>query len=80
MGRALALLHGDPGRDREVEALAAQALASSNDAVARVTERVGYDSEAAFNRAFRREFGIPPAAWRRSVRATRMRGNVDTGE
>ena len=27
---------------------------------------VGYDSEAAFNRAFKREFGMPPAAWRKS--------------
>ena len=61
-------------------ALASQALASSNDAVARIAERVGYDSEAAFNRAFKREFGIPPAAWRRSVRATRNRGDEDPGE
>ena len=61
-------------------ALASQALASSNDAVVRIAERVGYDSEAAFNRAFKREFGVPPAAWRRSVRATRNRGNEDPGE
>ena len=61
-------------------ALASQALASSNDAVVRIAERVGYDSEAAFNRAFKREFGVPPAAWRRSVRATRNRGNADPGE
>lgn len=31
-----------------------------------VAQRVGYESEAAFNRAFRRKFGIPPASWRRS--------------
>ena len=49
-------------------ALAAQALSTSNDAVARVAERVGYESEAAFNRAFKREFGTPPAAWRRAAR------------
>jgi AraC-like DNA-binding protein len=29
---------------------------------------VGYESEAAFNRAFKREFGTPPAAWRRAAR------------
>lgn len=52
-------------------ALAAQALANTNDAVTRVAETVGYESEAAFNRAFKREFGIPPAAWRRTVRLTR---------
>jgi AraC-like DNA-binding protein len=51
-------------------ALAAQALSSSNDAVARIAERVGYESEAAFNRAFKREFGTPPAAWRRAARLT----------
>ncbi|HEX6632798.1 MAG TPA: AraC family transcriptional regulator [Usitatibacter sp.] len=49
-------------------ALAAQALSTSNDAVARIAERVGYESEAAFNRAFKREFGTPPAAWRRAAR------------
>ncbi len=52
-------------------ALAAQSLSGTNEAVARIAERVGYESEAAFNRAFKREFGMPPAAWRRSVRATR---------
>ena len=52
-------------------ALASQALSTSNDAVARIAERVGYDSEAAFNRAFKREFGTPPAAWRRAARAYR---------
>nr|WP_139044094.1 AraC family transcriptional regulator [Mesorhizobium alhagi] len=26
---------------------------------------MGYESEAAFSRAFRREYGMPPAAWRR---------------
>ncbi len=55
-------------------ALAQQALAHGNDAVARVAGQVGYESEAAFNRAFKREFGIPPAAWRRSVRAARRSG------
>src|SRR2546426_8612069 len=29
--------------------------------------RSGYESEAAFNRAFKREFGMPPAAWRKAV-------------
>jgi AraC-like DNA-binding protein len=31
-----------------------------------VAERSGYESDAAFNRAFKREFGMPPAAWRRA--------------
>ncbi len=52
-------------------ALAAQSLSKTNDAVARIAERVGYESEAAFNRAFKREFGMPPAAWRRAARLSR---------
>ena len=52
-------------------AIAAQALGSTNEAVSRIAERVGYDSESAFNRAFKREFELPPAAWRRLARAKR---------
>jgi AraC-like DNA-binding protein len=47
-------------------ALASQALRSGEDAISRVAARSGYESEAAFSRAFKREFGMPPAAWRRS--------------
>jgi len=46
-------------------ALAAQSLRQSGEPLTRVAERSGYESEAAFNRAFKREFGIPPAAWRK---------------
>jgi AraC family transcriptional regulator, alkane utilization regulator len=46
-------------------ALAAQALRTSNETIARISERCGYESEAAFNRAFKREFAKPPAAWRK---------------
>jgi AraC-like DNA-binding protein len=47
--------------------LAAQQLRVSDRPLASVAEDVGYESEAAFNRAFKREFGVPPATWRRSV-------------
>jgi AraC-like DNA-binding protein len=46
-------------------ALAAQMLRAGREPILRIAERSGYDSEAAFNRAFKREFGAPPAAWRR---------------
>jgi len=103
VGRALALLHAEPGRAWTVDrlarqvalsrsslaerftalmgespmqyltrwrlALAARALRSGGEAIMRIAERSGYESEAAFNRAFKREFGVPPAAWRRNLSA-----------
>ena len=45
--------------------LAAQALRSGSDGIARIAESSGYDSEAAFTRAFKREFGVPPSVWRK---------------
>jgi len=100
IGRALALLHADPGKTwtvdelaREVAlsrsalaerfaalvgespiqyllrwrlALAAQTLRSSSEAIERVAEKSGYESGPAFSRAFKREFGVPPVAWRKA--------------
>jgi AraC-like DNA-binding protein len=52
-------------------ALAGQRLRAGRDPVARVAEQLGYESEAAFNRAFKREYGLPPAAqWRRTQKGT----------
>lgn len=48
--------------------LAGQRLLETHDSVAEVALAVGYESEAAFNRAFKRMTGQPPAAWRRSQR------------
>jgi AraC-like DNA-binding protein len=107
VGRALALLHADPGRPWSVDelardvalsrsvlaerftalvgespmqylmrwrlALAAQRLRSGTEAIARIAERSGYESAAAFNRAFKREFGMPPAEWRRSAGVSESR-------
>jgi AraC-like DNA-binding protein len=50
--------------------LAAQALSTTSSSVLEVAMDVGYQSEAAFNRAFRREFGVPPARYRAQTRAT----------
>jgi AraC-like DNA-binding protein len=48
--------------------LAAEILVSSNANIAEIAAEVGYASEAAFNRVFKREFGCPPAQFRRSRR------------
>jgi AraC-like DNA-binding protein len=49
--------------------LAAERLARGSAKVAAIGAQVGYDSEAAFSRAFKRETGQSPAAWRRNHRA-----------
>jgi transcriptional regulator GlxA family with amidase domain len=48
--------------------LAAEALTSSPKGVADIAAAVGYESEAAFNRAFKRAFDVPPARYRRQRR------------
>jgi AraC-like DNA-binding protein len=102
VGRALALLHRDPGRawtanelatqvgaSRTVMAerfarfldvaplgylarwrlqLAARLLETTRNTLVQVAGAVGYESEAAFSRAFSREFGMPPARYRRQAR------------
>lgn len=45
--------------------LAAKELATANKTLIAIATQVGYESEAAFNRAFKREFGAPPASWRK---------------
>lgn len=44
--------------------LAASQLSETDTGIAMIAERAGYESEAAFSRAFRRAVGMPPAAWR----------------
>jgi len=51
--------------------LAASRLRESNASIIRVATEVGYESEAAFNRAFKREFGLPPATWRKRAAGSR---------
>lgn len=48
--------------------LAAQALTTTPRGIAEIASDVGYESEAAFNRAFKRAFGSPPARYRREHR------------
>jgi AraC-like DNA-binding protein len=49
--------------------LAANLLRRSTAPLISIAEDVGYQTDTAFIRAFRREFGAPPAAWRRSQAA-----------
>jgi AraC-like DNA-binding protein len=105
IGRALALMHEQPGRDWTIDELgrqvglsrsalherfvqligqppmqylaqwrmqaAARMLMDTRTTVATIALEVGYDSEAAFARAFKRLVGKPPAAWRRERSAER---------
>ena len=50
--------------------LGAQMLGSTSYSVAQIASEVGYESEAAFNRAFKREFEVPPARFRAKSRAS----------
>lgn len=47
---------------------AADALRTTNRSVLQIAEEVGYESGAAFNRAFKRRFAEPPGRYRRSAR------------
>lgn len=100
VGRAIALMHGEPAEPWTLEELGrrvglsrsalherfvalagmppmqyltnwrmqcgARLLREGHATVATVALEVGYDSEAAFARAFKRATGSPPAAWRRA--------------
>lgn len=50
-------------------ALAADLLRNSSLGLAAIADEVGYKTDTAFSRAFRREFGMPPASWRKRERA-----------
>jgi AraC-like DNA-binding protein len=49
--------------------LAANLLCRGNLSLSRIAEDVGYQTDTAFSRAFRREFGAPPAQWRKKQAA-----------
>jgi len=105
VGRALTLLHGQPGHPWTLAGLAREAassrsslakrftllvgqppmqylaqwrmqvaanlLAQSGAKVATIGVEVGYDSEAAFSRAFKKATGLAPGAWRQVRRTAR---------
>jgi AraC-like DNA-binding protein len=49
--------------------LASVALRTTGRALASIGHDAGYGTEAAFNRAFSRAYGAPPAAWRQKARS-----------
>jgi AraC family transcriptional regulator, alkane utilization regulator len=51
--------------------LAAERLRTTNDCLAAVAADIGYESEAAFNRAFKRIAGLAPGRWREVEAADR---------
>jgi AraC-like DNA-binding protein len=60
--------------------LGAQMLKSSSRSVAEVAAEVGYESEAAFNRAFKREYRLPPARYRSESRAGERASSSDRAD
>jgi AraC-like DNA-binding protein len=48
-------------------ATAARSLRDDRHKLQRIAAQVGYESEAAFSRAFKREYGASPGSWRRSA-------------
>jgi AraC-like DNA-binding protein len=60
--------------------LARRLLSESPLGLGEIASRVGYDSEAAFNRAFRRVVGIPPASWRQAKASAQAAEKGELGE
>ena len=50
--------------------VASEMLNRGNTTMATIAAEIGYESEAAFSRAFKKMMGVPPSAWRLGARAT----------
>jgi AraC-like DNA-binding protein len=59
--------------------LGARMLSSTSVSVAQIASKVGYNSEPAFNRAFKRSFGNPPARYRNETRPKQNRSKTANG-
>src|SRR3954453_2326127 len=53
--------------------VASEMLNRGNVNMATIAAEIGYESEAAFSRAFKKMMGVPPSAWRLGVRASATR-------
>ena len=49
--------------------VASDMLNRKNSNIATIAAEIGYESEAAFSRAFKKMMGVSPSAWRRGVRS-----------
>ena len=58
--------------------LAARSLERTSRGVAEIAADIGYESEAAFNRAFKREFGQPPGRYRSDRRSSHTKKDNQT--
>jgi AraC-like DNA-binding protein len=110
VGRALQLVHADPGRRWTAESLAREAgssrtvlaerfnallgrppidyvtswriqlaaerLRGTEAGIGKIAADVGYESEAAFNRAFKRVTGVTPGRWREGVNPDPLAANT----
>jgi AraC-like DNA-binding protein len=47
--------------------IASGLLDGGNTNIASVAAKIGYGSEAAFSRAFKKMVGVPPSDWRRGM-------------
>ena len=54
--------------------IASGLLSSGSVNIATIATEIGYGSEAAFSRAFKKLIGVPPSAWRRRLAQTGMAG------
>jgi len=60
--------------------IASRLLAQSNSTLASVALDAGYESEAAFSRAFKRAVGVPPSVWRRERATPASSGALVVGD
>ncbi len=58
--------------------LARRRLKMPGATIAHVSAEVGYDSEAAFNRAFKKYVGKPPGKWRKGGKERSPAGQPET--
>jgi AraC-like DNA-binding protein len=55
--------------------LAATLLSSTSMSLVEIAERVGYGSETALSRAYKRWVGVAPGEWRRGKRSESVSGS-----